>query len=324
MKRRTILSTALLGVAVSATAPLVHADTYPSRPIRLIIPFAPGGNTDVAGRMIATGIGALLGQPLVADNRGGAGGTVAAGIAAKTPADGYTLLLASGALAISPAIYDKVPYDLAKDFEPIGQAVTTALVLAATPSLPFKTMPELIAAAKAEPGKITYGSAGVGSGSHLAGELFNQIAQIQTMHVPYKGSGPATTAVLSGEVDYTFTSLAAAAPLYKADKVKVLAITGKTTSDLFPGVPTADSMGLKGYEAGDWIGLLAPAGTPKAVVDRLNQALTQWLAQPETVKQFAQAGFEVSASTPQEFGAHINAELVKWKRIATNANIKAQ
>ena len=324
MKRRQVLYTALTGIATAAGAPFVHAENYPSRPIRLIIPFAPGGNTDVAGRLIATGLGTQLGQPLVPDNKGGAGGSIAAGLAAKSPADGYTLLLASSALTINPSIYEKVPYDLAKDFESVGQAMATALVLVASPALNVKTLPELVAAAKAAPGKLTFGSAGVGSGSHLAGELFNQMAKVQTMHVPYKGSGPATAAILSGEVDFTFTSLAAAAPFFKSGKVVALAVTGKTANELYPGVPTAEAAGLKGYEAGDWIGLLAPAGTPKAVVERLNDALMKWLAFPETKKQLAQAGFEVKGSTPQEFRSLIDSDLLKWNQIATAARIKAQ
>ena len=322
-KRTLIRTVGILVLALASSIPAL-ADEYPTRPIRLIVPFAPGGNTDVAGRLISTGLGALLGQAIVVDNKGGAGGSIGAGMAAKSAPDGYTLLLTSSALTINPAIYEKVPYDMVKDFEPVGLSMTTSLVLIASPSLGVKTMAELLAVARAKPGKLTFGSAGVGSGSHLAGELFNQIARVRTMHVPYKGSGPATAAVLSGEVDYSFTSLSAAAPLYKGGRVVALAITAPSPSPLFPSVPTADSAGLKGFDAGDWIGIAAPAGTPKAVIDRLNSALTKWLSQPATKEQLAQAGFEAKSSTPQEFKRLIESELVKWSRTAKLAGIKAE
>ena len=311
-------------LAIVGTSTPAWADDYPSKPIRLIVPFAPGGNLDAAGRLIADGLSGPLGQRIVVENKGGAGGSIGADAAAKSPNDGYALLLASSALTINPAIYAKVPYDIVKDFEPVGLTMVTWLVLVASPNVGINSVTDLIAQAKAKPGKYTVGSAGVGSGSHLAAELFNQTAQVQTMHVPYKGSGPATAAVVSGEVDLTFTSQAGALPFYKSQKVVALAITGKDASPLFPGVPTIEAAGLKNYTAGDWIGILAPAGTPKSVVARLNTELGKWLNQPETKARLAQLGFEAQTSTPEEFGALIRSELVKWNRTAKAANIKAE
>lgn len=309
-----------LGIAPSTA----EAQEYPNKPIRLVVPFAPGGNADVAGRLIAEGLTAALGQPVVVENRGGAGGNIGADAVAKSRADGYTLLLASSALTINPAVYAKVPYDIVKDFEPVGLSMTTSLVLVASTKLGIRSVHDLIAAAKAKPGTLTFGSAGIGSGSHLAGELFNQTTHIQAMHVPYKGSGPATAAILSGEVDFTLTSQGGTLPFYKKQQVIALAVTSKTPSPLFPDVPTIEVAGVKEYEAGDWIGVLAPRGTPKTVVYRLTDALAQWVHQPDTRTRLAQMGFEARFGTPEDFGTLIRSELVKWNRTAKAANIKAE
>lgn len=322
--RRTLLrSMAVLALALGAALP-ARAEDYPTRPIRLIVPFAPGGNTDVAGRFLAKGMGDILGQPIVVENKGGAGATIGAGLAANSPADGYTLLVTSSALTISPSIYKKVPYDMTKDFEPIGRAMVTSLALVSSLKLGVKNVDELLARAKANPGKLTYSSAGVGSGSHLAGVLFNQATHIEAMHIPYKGSGPATSAILSGEVDYTFTSQAAALPLVNSGKVTALAVTSKAPSPLFAGIPTVDAVAAKGFEAGDWIGLTAAAGTPKPIIDRLNKALVQWLADPKAQAQLMQAGFEAKPSSPEAFSSLIQSELKKWSETAKLAGIEKQ
>lgn len=322
--RRTLLrSMAVLALALGAALP-ARAEDYPTRPIRLIVPFAPGGNTDVAGRFLAKGMGDILGQPIVVENKGGAGATIGAGLAANSPADGYTLLVTSSALTISPSIYKKVPYDMTKDFEPIGRAMVTSLALVSSLKLGVKNVDELLARAKANPGKLTYSSAGVGSGSHLAGVLFNQATHIEAMHIPYKGSGPATSAILSGEVDYAFTSQAAALPLVNSGKVTALAVTSKAPSPLFAGIPTVDAVAAKGFEAGDWIGLTAAAGTPKPIIDRLNKALVQWLADPKAQAQLMQAGFEAKPSSPEAFSSLIQSELKKWSETAKLAGIEKQ
>lgn len=317
--------TGLLLIAALAAMPFaVGAQEYPTKPVRLIVPFAPGGNLDVAGRLIADGLSGPLGQRIVVENKGGAGGSIGADAAAKSAPDGYTLLLASSALTINPAIYDKTPYDIVKDFEPVGLTMVTYLVLVASNSSGVRTVADLVAQAKAKPGKLTYGSAGIGSGSHLAGELFKQTVQIDVTHVPYKGSGPATAAVASGEVDFTFTSQGGALPFYKGQKLVALAITGPSVSPLFPGVPTIDAAGVKNYEAGDWIGVLVPTGTPKAIINRLNTELAKWLSQPDTKTRLAQLGFEARSGTPEEFGSLVRSELVKWNRTAKTANVKAE
>lgn len=319
------LVTVLVVLSSLAVVPVTtFAQQYPTRPIKLIVPFAPGGNTDVAGRLIADGIGPGLGQTIVVENKPGAGASIGADFVAKSPPDGYTILLSSDAQNINPAIYPKLSHDIVKDFEPVGMAMVTTLVLVASKNSGIRSVADLIAKAKANPGKVTYSSAGVGSGSHMAGELFNQVAHIQTLHVPYKGSGPATTAVVSGEVDLTYTSQAGAAPFYKEKQLVALAITGKDPSPLFPGVPTTESLGFKGYEAGDHLGLLVPKGTPKNVVDRLNTELKKWLGKPETKARLEQMAFEPRTSTPAEYGTFIQSEVAKWAQTAKAGNIRAE
>jgi tripartite-type tricarboxylate transporter receptor subunit TctC len=314
----------VLAVAAGLMPLALHAQDYPNKPVRLIVPFAPGGNADASGRLIATGLSNLLGQQVVVENRPGAGASIGAGIAARSAPDGYTLLLASSALAINPAVKKNLPYDLIQDFEPVGLAMGTSLVLVASRSSGIRTVADLLAKAKASPGKLTFGSAGVGSGSHLAGEIFSQTAQVKLLHVPFGGSGPATTAVAAGDVDLTFTSQAGALALSKADKVTSLAITGKNPSTLFPGVPTIEAAGVKGYEAGDWIGVLAPKGTPQAILNKLNAELAKWLKQPETEGKLGQMAFEVDYRHPEQFSTLLRGELGKWKQAATAAGVKPE
>jgi tripartite-type tricarboxylate transporter receptor subunit TctC len=321
-RNRLLLSVGVL-LSVFVVGPS-YADSYPSRPIRLVVPFPPGGNGDVAGRLIAKGMSEELGQTVVVENKGGAGGGIAAGYVAKSTPDGYTVLLTTSALTISPSVYRQVPYDMRKDFVPVGLALTTSLVLVTAPNLGVKTVAELVEKAKRNPGQLTFGSAGVGSGSHMAAELFNQAAQIKAMHVPYKGSGPATIAIVSGEVDYTLTSLAAAAPLVKDGKVVALAVTGKKPSALYPSLPTVESGGYKNFEAGDWVGLTAPVGSPPAAMSTLNDALRKWLAKPDTPNTLLAAGFEIKYGSAQEFEALIQSELTKWKQTAKLAGMTQQ
>ena len=322
---RAKLQTVLILLFALITLPsAAWAQTYPNRVIKLVVPFAPGGNTDVAGRLIAEGIGPGLGQPIVVENKPGAGASIGGDFVSKAAPDGYTILLSSDAQTINPAIYPKLPFDIVKDFEPVGLAMTTTLVIVASKNSGIRSVADLIARAKANPGKITYSSAGVGSGSHMAGELFSQVAQIQMLHVPYKGSGPATSAIVSGEVDITFTSQAGAAGFYKQGQVHALAITGKDSSTTYPGVPTTESLGFKGYEAGDKIGLLVPKGTPKEIVDRLNAELGKWLNKPDAKTRLEQAAFVPRTSTPAEYGSIIRSDVEKWERTAKAGNIKAE
>lgn len=328
-RRRTRPRFPLKAISAFALASLMmasnafSADDYPSKPIRLVVPFAPGGNTDIAGREIAKGIGDILGQQIVVDNRPGAGGSIGAAAVAKAPADGYTLLLASSALTITPAVIEKIPYQLS-DFDPVGLSMVTSLVLIASTKSGLKSVGDLLDRARKEPGKLTFGSAGMGSGSHLAGELFNQTANVKTVHVAYKGSGPATVAIMAGEVDVSFTSQGGSVSAFESGRVTALAITGKTPSPLFPKVPPIGAAGVQGFEAGDWIGLLAPKGTPPQALAKLNRALATWMAQPGTLERLSKYGFEGRTGTPEQFRTLLNDELIKWGRTAKLASIKAE
>ncbi|MDO9437182.1 tripartite tricarboxylate transporter substrate binding protein [Hydrogenophaga sp.] len=307
------------------TLPLsAHAQAYPTKTIRIVVPFAPGGNTDVAARLLANGLGQQMGQSIIVENRAGAGGGIGTDFVAKAAPDGYTVLLGHiGALTINPAIYDKLPYNTVQDFEPVGLAVTTPLVLVTSPNTGVKSVAELIAKAKAEPGRLTYATAGSGSAGHMASELFNLAAQIQTTHVPYKGAAPGTTALLSGEVSFRFSGQAPVQEFVKSGKLLALGVTGATPSPQFPGVPTLASLGLRNYEVQDWNGLLVPAGTPKAIVDKLNAELNKFLSLPDTQTQLARLGFEGRPGTPAEFASFIRSETEKWSKSAKAANIKA-
>lgn len=309
--------------ALAVTPAISMAQAYPTRTIRFVVPFAPGGNTDVVARLVANGLSQQMGQPIVVENRAGAGGGIGTDLVAKAAPDGYTVLIGHiGALTINPAIYEKLPYDTLKDFEPVGLSVVTPLVLVSAPSAGIKSMADLIAKAKAEPGKLTYATAGAGSAAHMASELFNMAAHIQTTHIPYKGAGPATTALVSGQVSFAFNGQAPAEPFIKAGKLVALGVTGLTPSPLFPGVPTIASMGLKDFEVVDWNGLLVPAGTPKNIVDKLNTELDKFLNLPETKTRLAQLGFEGRPGTPAQFGTFIKSEMEKWSRSAKAAKIK--
>ena len=310
-------------LALLLTPVMSQAQAYPSKSLRFIVPFAPGGNTDVAARLIANGLSRQMGQPIVVENRAGAGGAIGTDFVAKAPPDGYTVLVGHiGALTINPAIYEKLPYNTQKDFEPVGLSVVTPLVLVSSSNVGIRSMAELIARAKAEPGKLTYGSAGSGSAGHMASELFNVAADIKTTHIPYKGAGPATTALLSGEVTFRFNGQAPSQAFVKSGKLIALGVTGMNPSPQFPGVPTLSSLGLKDFEVVDWSGLLLPAGTPKSIVAKLNVELNKYLNLPETKIQLAQLGFEGRPGTPSQFAEFIESEMEKWGRSAKAANLK--
>ncbi len=320
-----------LGIAASLVLPALAltpmrsmAQAYPVKPIRFIVPFAPGGNTDVAARLVANGLSQQMGQAVIVENRAGAGGGIGTDFVAKAAPDGYTVLVGHiGALTINPAIYEKLPYDTLKDFEPVGLSVVTPLVLVSASSLGIHSLAELIAKARAEPGKLTYATAGSGSAAHMASELFNLSAHIQTTHVPYKGAGPATTALVSGEVTFAFNGQAPAQPFVKSGKLVALGVTGLSPSPQFPGVPTLAASGLKDFEVVDWNGLLVPAGTPKSVVAKLNAELVKYLSLPETKTRLAQLGFEGRPGTPEQFSVFIKSEMEKWSHSAKTAKIKA-
>jgi tripartite-type tricarboxylate transporter receptor subunit TctC len=320
LKMLACSSAALLAAAAQTAA----AQSYPTKPIRVIIAQAPGSATDVVTRTLGSKLQASLGQPLVVDARPGAGGTLGTDVAAKAPPDGYTLFMANNSThGANPALYSKLPYDAVRDFAPIIFVASTPYVLSVHPSLPVANVKQLIALAKTKPGQINYASAGNGSTHHLSGELLKSMAGIDIVHVPYKGTGPALTGLLSGEVSITFATVTSIQPHLKSGRAKALAVTTPKPSPMLPGVPTISESALPGFEMLSWFGLLAPAGAPPAIVTRMNAEVAKVLALPEIRSALAVQGLETRGGTPAQFGDHIRAEIAKITRIAKAAGVKA-
>jgi tripartite-type tricarboxylate transporter receptor subunit TctC len=314
----------LVAAALLIAAPSRAAD-HPTHPITLVVPYAAGGGNDVIARIVAERMSASLGQPIVVENRGGAGGTIATRQVAKAAPDGLTLLIATSSLAINPSLYPSAGYDPIKDFAPIGLIASSSNVVLVHPSVPVHSVKELIALAKREDGKLTFASTGTGSSVHLAAELFASMAGIKITHVAYKGSGPALNDLLGGHVTMMFATMASAAGMVRVpDKVRALAVTGGTRSTLFPDLPTVAEAGLPGYEAVLHYGIVAPAGTPRPVVDRLNAALNAALANDEVKKRLAIEGAEPLPASPEEYAADIAKEEAKWSEIIRKAGVKAE
>jgi tripartite-type tricarboxylate transporter receptor subunit TctC len=311
--------------AACAMAGAVHAaDTYPSRPIRMIVAYPPGGGTDQVGRVMADQLTVTLGQNVVVDNRGGATGNIGTELAARAVPDGYTLLMGNVAPnAVNVSLFKKLGFDPVKDFAPVSLVAITPNILVAHPSIPVKTIKELIAYAKAKPGTLNFPSAGVGSSSHLAGELLKSLAGISMVHIPFKGGGPALVAVIAGEVQIMFATMPAAMPHVKSGKVKPVAVTTGKRSQAMPELPTIAESGVKGYDASTWYGLLAPARTPQAIVTRLHGDTVKILAGP-TRQRLEVQGFEPEGGTPAEFAAYIKSEIVKWAKVIKDAGIPAE
>jgi tripartite-type tricarboxylate transporter receptor subunit TctC len=299
------------------------SQNYPAKPIRLIVPFPPGGSNDIVGRMIAAQLGERLGQSVVVDNRGGAGGTIGTDMAAKAAPDGYTLLLISVAHAFNPAMYKKLPYDPEKSFAPIGLVAAGPVALMVHPSVPATTVKELIALAKAKPGDLNYATAGVGSFQHLASELFKLQTGVNIVHIPYKGGGPAMMDTIAGQAQINMASLIQVIPHAKSGKLRLLATSGSKRSSLFPDVPTVAET-VPGYDATNWWGLVAPAGTPAAVVDKLHAELEVLLKSAETKKRLESEGADIVRMDPAEFGRFMSAEMVKWTKVVREAGITAE
>jgi tripartite-type tricarboxylate transporter receptor subunit TctC len=312
-------------LALAATAPLAAWAAFPDRPVRLVVPFPAGGAADLMARGLAQRLGDQLGQQVIIDNRGGAGGTVAAEMVARAPADGYTLLFATmGTQAINPALYAKLRYDPLKDFAPIALTHITPRVLLVGPSVKAGSVAELVALAKAKPGQLTYGSAGNGSSSHLSGALFESLAGVDLVHVPYKGSAPLLTDLLAGRVDATFDSFTVYEEHIKSGRVRALAVTSRVRMAALPQVPTVAESGLTGYEVSNWLGVLAPAGTPREVVAGLHAAVGRAMADAGMKRQLAALGIEPASSTPEEFAALIRSEIPKWARIVKASGAKVE
>src|SRR5271155_871783 len=320
--------TAFAGAALAALVVGMHfaaAQDYPSRPITLIVPYTPGGGNDAMARVVADTMSTALGQQIVIENRGGAGGSIATRQVAHAAPDGYTLGLGgTGTLAIDPTLYPNVGYDPRKDFAPVGLIATSALVVLVNPSLPAKTLPEFIALAKAEPGRINFASAGSGSGIHLGTELLAHMAGIKMTHIPYKGSAPALTDLIGGHVALYFSSLPPAIGLVHDGKVRALAVTGPTRSKAFPDIPTVAEAALPGFEAVLHYGIVAPASTPRPVIDKLNAAMRTALASPQVQARIDTDGAEVMASTPEQYAADIDREETKWSEIVRRSGAKAE
>ncbi|OWT63979.1 Bug family tripartite tricarboxylate transporter substrate binding protein [Candidimonas nitroreducens] len=331
MEIRRLCSSVCLAVAsVGFSATLLaqpasssSAQSYPDKPIRLIVPFAPGGNTDVVSRIVADGLGKVLHQSVVVENRAGAAGIVGTEYVAHAAPDGYTLLVGHiGALTINPYIYSKLPYDTLRDFMPISLSAKTALILCAAPKMGFKTVSDLVAAGKKDPGKLTFGTAGIGSAAYMASVLFSHRTGINALAVPYKGAAPATTAAVSGEVSYIFGGQAPAQGLINDGRLHPMAVTGDRRSPLFPNVPTMAEAGVPNFEVEDWNGILAPKGTSPAIIKKLNTAIVQVLHDPATQKRLISLGFTPSPTTPQGFTQFIKSEMAKWSSAAKAAHVK--
>jgi tripartite-type tricarboxylate transporter receptor subunit TctC len=316
----------LLALVVSIVASTaVEAQTYPSRPVRLIVPFPAGGGADIFARLIGRKLGEGLGQQVVADNRAGASGIIGCELAARAAPDGYTILMATtGTHTTNPAVYAKLPYDPVKDFAPISLVAESPFVLIVHPSLPVRNLKELIAFAKARPGELTYGSSGVGSSSHLGFELFNTMAGIKGIHVPYKGLPAATADTISGNLVMSWDSITASGPHIRTGRIRALGIGSAKRSALMPGIPTISEAGLKGFELGSWYALFGPAAMQRDTVKRLHGEVVKALAAKDVRDQFAALGAEAVGSTPEELAAVVKRDLVKWAKVARAANVKAE
>jgi tripartite-type tricarboxylate transporter receptor subunit TctC len=314
---------ALIAAAVALGAE--HAQDFPNRPITLVVPYAAGGGNDVMARIVGEKMSKTLGQQIVIDNRPGAGGALATRQVAKATPDGYTQVIGgTGSLAVNPTLLPNVGYDVRKDFAPIGLIGSSAMIVLVHPSVQAKSIPELIALAKKNPGKLNYASAGVGSGIHLGAELFANMAGLKLVHVPYKGTGPALTDLIGGHVSIYFSSLPSAIGHVKDGKVRALAVTATKRSNIFPDLPTVAEAALPGFEAALRYGIVAPAGTPRPIVDKLNAALRQALADPDTIARIARDGTEAWPGSPEDYATDIDREERKWSEVVKRAGLAAK
>ena len=315
---RSALAAAALVVCANANA------QYPGKPVRLVVPFPAGGPTDIVGRTVAQKLSEALAQPVIVDNRAGAGGVIGTEQVAKAPPDGYTVLLGTiGGLAVAMSLYPNRGYDTLRDFAPVTQAVTVTNILVAHPSLPVRNVRELLALARTKPGTLNYASSGSGTVTHLAGELLKTMARVNIVHIPFKGGAPALTALMSGEVEMSFENSLIVVPHIKAGKLHALAVTGAQRSRLMPELPTIAEGGLPGYNASGWYGFVVPVAVPKDIVARLAADITRVLRMPDVIERLSGQGAEPAGGTPEQFGGYIRTEIEKWTRLVKTANMKA-
>jgi tripartite-type tricarboxylate transporter receptor subunit TctC len=307
---------------LALVAPLATAQDYPARPVKIVVPFAAGGPADVYARFLAQRLQDSMGQPFVVENRPGAGAIIGTDMAAKSPPDGYTLLLMSNTHTVNESLIPNRPYQLARDFVPVAPINSSDLVLVVNPSVKAATLQEFIALAKAEPGKLNYASSGPGTPYHMAGELFKAMAGVNIVHVPYKESSAARTAVIGGQVEMMIDAVTTMNPQAVAGKVRALGTTGKTRSDVMASTPTISEAGVPGYEATIWLGVIAPKGTPPAIVNRLNAEIGKITARPDVRAEWAKQGAIAMTMTPDEFGKYLADDVVKWERIVKLSGAK--
>jgi tripartite-type tricarboxylate transporter receptor subunit TctC len=319
MKFATALVTALLLCFASSTN---AAQTYPVKPVRLIVPFAPGGGTDIIARLVGQQLGQGWGQTVVVDNRGGSGGIIGTKLATEAAPDGYTMVLCSLGVSYAPALYPKLPFDPLRDLAAISRVAQQPFVYVVVPSLGVSSMKELISMAKAKPGSIRYGSGGAGGSSHLGTELLKVMTGIDMQHIPYKGTGPALTAMLGGEIQMQLIGISSVVPYLKSGRMKALAVSGAKRSAAAPDIPTVAESGVPGYAFDVWYGMLFPAGTPRALVRKVSADINAALREPALAQRFTTLGVEAAGTTPDEFTAILRAEIAKWRKVVKQANIR--
>jgi tripartite-type tricarboxylate transporter receptor subunit TctC len=321
MHQRLVL--AAFAAACILVPQLAAGQAYPSKAIRFIVPFAPGGGNDILGRVVAQKLNQSFGVPVVVDNRPGAGGTLGTDLTAKSQPDGYTILINNLSVAVNVTLYPKLPFDPLKDLQPISLVGRQPNILVVHPTLPAKSWKELQALAKQRPGQLSFSSGGVGSSSHLAGELLKVVAGVDMVHVPYKGMGPALIDLISGQVQLAMATLASALPHIRNQRMRPLAVSTATRVAVVPDVPTLQEAGLRAYEHSTWYGLFVPAATPRPVVDRLNESVRKIVASDDVKQKFSPQGFEPASNSPEEFRAYLTAEIAKWAKVVRSAGLRA-
>lgn len=314
----------ILPLVIAVSAPVVGAQDYPTKPIRMVVPFPPGGATDILARILGQQVSESIREPVVVDNRPGAGGNIGARLAAQAPSDGYTLFICAVGVTISPSIYAKLGYDPVKDFAPVTLVASVPLIVVVHPSLPVNSMQELVGLARSQPGALNYASGGVGTSGHLATELFKSMTGTKMTHIPYKGGGLAVTSVLGGETKVFFAGMPPALPHVKSGKLRPLAVTSVKRFPGLPSVPTIIETGFPNFEADNWHGILVPTGTPSSIVRKLNDVIVRSLQRPDVKAAFTEAGAVPVSGTPEEFGKYIRAEVKKWAKVVKDAQIRVE